>query len=299
MCDGDWNHEGRCLDGLPVGCPWCFPKEVSPAPGARTGPHFHYCPACATSWRHTSSCSEPFDAAQPDCSGGVGQNERGHAHAPDHLGRRLHLVRTVLVTGNLAASLALALSFTPTEWPGFWTAVPMSVEPPASPVSPPPPVSTGQEQARTEEPSAVTAPSREPTKLARREGMSARRTKEVSLPSLSPEVSLPSGVTAPPPTTESISMTGSPPAATLEPSPSTPASEATVESPPETTKRVATAPIEDAARRTTEVQVIERSIPGAPPFGTAGGGRGWETFLEGRDPRPIDRPTRLGNRPRD
>jgi hypothetical protein len=35
--------------------------------------------------------------------------------------------------------------------------------------------------------------------------------------------------------------------------------------------------------------VIERSIPGAPPFAAAGGGL--ETFPEGRNPRPIDRST--------
>jgi hypothetical protein len=296
MCDGDWDHEGRCPNGLPLECPWCFPKEVSPAPGARTGPHFHYCPACGTSQRHINPCSAPFDAMLPDCSGCVGQNKREHAPTPDHLGRLHHLVRTVVVTGSLAASVVLALSFAATEWPVFLTAVPVSVGPPSSPEGRP--VSTEPDQARTEEePSVVTALSGGPTKPLRREGIRATRAKEVSVPdrsplqSRSPEASL-SPATASPPTTQSSGLTDSPRAATPEPSmpsPSMPASESTGGSPPETTERVATAPIEDSASHTVKVPVIVRSIPGAPPFGTAGGDSGLETFPEGRNPRPIDR----------
>jgi hypothetical protein len=68
-----------------------------------------------------------------------------------------------------------------------------------------------------------------------------------------------------------------------------PATESTGWSSPETTERVATAPIEDPASQTVKAQVIVRSIPGAPLFGTAGGGSGLETLPEGRIPRPIDR----------
>jgi hypothetical protein len=295
MCDGDWDHEGRCPDGLPLECPWCFPKEVSPAPGARTGPHFHYCPACGTSQRHNNRCSAPFDAMLPDCSGCVGQNKREHAPTPEHLGRRDHLVRTVVVTGSLAASVVLALSFVPTEWPVFLTAVPVSVRPSSSPESRR--VSTEPAQARTEQPSVVTALSGEPTQPLRREGIRAKRAKEVSPPgrssrqSRSPEATL-SPATASPLTTQSSGLTGSPRAATPEPSspsPSVPASESTGGSPLETTERVAAAPIEDPARQTVKVPVIVRSIPGAPPFGTAGGSNGLETFPEGRTPRPINR----------
>jgi len=114
MCDGDWDHEGRCPDGLPLGCPWCFPKEVSPAPGARTGSHFHCCPACGMSWRHINPCSAPFDAVLPDCSGCIGLNKREHRPTPDRVGRRHHLVRRVVVTGSLAASVFLATSFVAT-----------------------------------------------------------------------------------------------------------------------------------------------------------------------------------------
>jgi hypothetical protein len=228
----------------------------------------------------------------PDCSGCVGQNKREHAPTPDHLGRRHHLVRTVVVTGSLAASVVLALSFVATEWPVFLTAVPVSVGPPSSPEGRS--VSTEPDQARTEEPSVVTALSGAPTKPLRREGI---RAKEVSLPdpsslrSRSPEASL-SPATASPPTTQSSGLTDSPRAATPEPSlpsPSMPASESPGAAPPETTGRVATAPIEDPASHTVKVPVILRSIPGAPPFGTSGGDSRLETFPEGRNPRPIDR----------
>jgi hypothetical protein len=231
----------------------------------------------------------------PDCSGCVGQNKREHAPTSDHLGRSHHLVRTVVVTGSLAASVVLALSFVATEWPVFLTAVPVSMGPPSSPESRP--VSTEPEQARTEEPSVVTALSGGPTKPLRREGIRAKRAKEVSLPdrsslqSRSPEAGL-SPATASLPPTESSGLTDSPRAATPEPSlpsPSMPASESPGAAPPETTGRVATAPIEDPASHTVKVPVILRSIPGAPPFGTSGGDSRLETFPEGRNPRPIDR----------
>jgi hypothetical protein len=47
--------------------------------------------------------------------------------------------------------------------------------------------------------------------------------------------------------------------------------------------------MENPTSQIVKVQVIVRSISGAPPFGTAGGDSGLETFPEGRNPRPIDR----------
>src|SRR6267142_1420740 len=65
MCEGDWDHEGRCLDGNVACCPWCFPTgETDPAPGARRGPHFHYCPECTQNWRHTTACSATLRAVR-------------------------------------------------------------------------------------------------------------------------------------------------------------------------------------------------------------------------------------------
>jgi hypothetical protein len=70
MCDGEWEHEGRCLDSLAACCPWCFPKPgAEPAPGARRGPHFHFCSECGQNWRHATGCSAPLRAALDECTG--------------------------------------------------------------------------------------------------------------------------------------------------------------------------------------------------------------------------------------
>jgi hypothetical protein len=298
MCDGDWDHEGRCLDGLPAWCPWCVPTEGSPTPGARTGPHFHCCPACGTSWRHTTACSAPLTAALPGCSGCFDRNKRrtaSPAFRVDHVSRPRDLVRPLAVTVSLAASVLLSVPLVLKGWPAFWTAVSPIVEPPRAGT---PLASTAPEQARMEETPVVLVPPSEPATRPPRAGVSARRAKGASPPSTSrPQEASPlPRATAPPPTaggwTESL------PAASPEPSPSMLASEPTVETPPETPDRLAAAPIETPARLTVTAEATKPSLPGAPPFGILGGGSGWETFLEGRDPRPIDRSTRRENQSR-
>jgi len=58
------------MDSLAAYCPWCFPKQDSePAPGARRGPHFHYCSECGQNWRHETACSAPLRAALAECTG--------------------------------------------------------------------------------------------------------------------------------------------------------------------------------------------------------------------------------------
>ena len=70
ICEGDWDHEGRCLEGPVACCPWCFPAaDAAPAPGARRGPHFHFCPECTQNWQHDASCSAPLRVVLSDCSG--------------------------------------------------------------------------------------------------------------------------------------------------------------------------------------------------------------------------------------
>jgi hypothetical protein len=297
ICDGDWDHEGRCLDGLPSQCPWCFPTKGSSAPGTRTGSHFHYCPACGASWRHTTACTAPFEVALSDCSGCFGQNER--RHAPPALrayrAKTRAPVRPLVVTVSLAAGVLLSVPLGLKGWPTFWTAVPPIVEPPSAAS---PPASTGPEQARTEEPPVALVPPSEPTTPPRREGVSARRTRGIS-PASTPrsrEVNLPPRATGSQPTGGS-GATGNWQATAPAPLPSTRASEPIVESPPETTGQLAAAPIEASAHPTVATEVTEPSIPGAPPSGALGGARGWESFLEGH-PRQIDRPARLENRSR-
>ena len=68
ICDGDWEHEGRCLDSLSACCPWCFPKsDVETIPGARSGPHFHVCAECGQNWRHATGCGEALRTALLEC----------------------------------------------------------------------------------------------------------------------------------------------------------------------------------------------------------------------------------------
>src|SRR5262247_1788834 len=70
MCDGDWTHDGQCLDSLAACCPWCFPKlDAEPMPGARSGPHFHVCSGCGQNWRHPTGCSAPLRAVLAECPG--------------------------------------------------------------------------------------------------------------------------------------------------------------------------------------------------------------------------------------
>ena len=70
LCDGDWKHEGHCLESLAACCPWCFPKlDAEPMPGARSGPHFHVCSECGQNWRHATGCAEPLRAVFPECPG--------------------------------------------------------------------------------------------------------------------------------------------------------------------------------------------------------------------------------------
>jgi len=70
MCDGEWEHDGRCLDSLAACCPWCFPKaDAEPVAGARRGAHYHFCSECGQNWRHTVGCSAPLRAALTECTG--------------------------------------------------------------------------------------------------------------------------------------------------------------------------------------------------------------------------------------
>src|SRR4030095_7348126 len=70
LCEGDWDHEGVCVDSLAAYCPWCLPNpSVEPASGARRGPHYHYCSECGQTCQHATRCSAPLLAALPECPG--------------------------------------------------------------------------------------------------------------------------------------------------------------------------------------------------------------------------------------
>ena len=305
ICDGDWIHEGRCLEGLPAWCPWCRPLEGTPPTAARTGPHSHYCPDCGSSWRHSEDCTAPLEAVLPDCSGCANRDERPLATAaarPIRAVRSYHLVRPLAMTLSLAACAFLSGSFVLRHLPAFRTSTPpireqpRVVEPPR--VMEPPatrtPAPVAIEREPTPAPSVVARlpqgepaalPQRKPPALPRRESASAKRAREVS-PRVSPP-ELPPPAILPPPVAGSRATEPVVPLSPM-PSPAPLASEPAVESPIQKPERLVAVPM--------EVPVTKPSIPGAP-VGALGGAAGWEAFLE-RHPRPVDETSRAENRSR-
>ena len=147
-CSGDWDHEGRCLEGLAASCPWCFPVPgAAPVPGARRGPHFHFCPECAQNWQHDASCAAPLRAALPDCSGCRGLSadpaagERVAKSMAAFSAPRLHVpridvarsvhgfVRSAVVMASVGAGVALTIPILFQVSSTLWTLAPDSVPP--------------------------------------------------------------------------------------------------------------------------------------------------------------------------
>ena len=129
VCEGDWTHEGRCLDGLVASCLWCFPKaESDPAPGQRRGPHIHYCPRCGQNWQHTAPCAAPLRVALSECSGcrtpGGQQRAQPSGATASSRARALQVVRDLvaahpvpvfLLAGGILLILLLTFSWTPSS----------------------------------------------------------------------------------------------------------------------------------------------------------------------------------------
>ena len=302
LCDGDWVHEGRCLQDLPAWCPWCCPIEGTPPTAARTGPHSHYCLDCGSIWRHSKGCSAPLEAVLPDCSGCLNRDERPRATAAARLVRAVRsydLVRPLAMTLSLAACAFLAGSFVPRLSPVSRTSTPpireqLSVVQPPRATEPPAtraPAPTATERkpipaasvARVPQGEPPTLPRREPPALPRREGVNAKGAREVS-PRVPPE--LPPPATLSSPVAESRATEPMPPAPV--PSPAPLASEPSVESPIQKPERRVAVPV--------DVPVTKPSIPGAP-VGAMGGAAGWEAFLESH-PRQVDETTRAAKRAR-
>ena len=302
LCDGDWVHEGRCLEDLPAWCPWCCPVEGVPLTAARTGPHSHYCLDCGSIWRHSKGCSAPLEAVLPDCSGCLNRDERPLATGAARLVRAVRsydLVRPLAMTLSLAACAFLAGSFVPRLSPVSRTSTPpireqLSVVQPPRATEPPAtraPAPTATERkpipaasvARVPQGEPPTLPRREPPALPRREGVNAKGAREVS-PRVPPE--LPPPATLSSPVAESRATEPMPPAPV--PSPAPLASEPSVESPIQKPERRVAVPV--------DVPVTKPSIPGAP-VGAMGGAAGWEAFLESH-PRQVDETTRAAKRAR-
>ena len=180
ICEGDWDHEGRCLEGPVACCPWCFPAaDAAPAPGARRGPHFHFCPECTQNWQHDASCSAPLRVVLSDCSGcrelaaerTAGEravepftafsSSRARAARTQAVRAVRDLVRAAAVPASIAACVILAIPILLKVSSMLWSMAPHSVAPvseqrPGESL----PALTPAEKA----PSAVTPPSpREPS----------------------------------------------------------------------------------------------------------------------------------------
>src|SRR2546426_4592168 len=180
ICEGDWDHEGRCLEGPVACCPWCFPAaDAAPAPGARRGPHFHFCPECTQNWQHDASCSAPLRAVLSDYSGcrelaaerTAGEravepstafsSSRARAARTQAVRAVRDLVRSAAVPASIAACAILAIPILLKVSSMLWSMTPHSVAPvseqrPGESL----PALTPAEKA----PSAVTPPSpREPS----------------------------------------------------------------------------------------------------------------------------------------
>jgi len=301
LCDGDWIHEGRCLEDLPAWCPWCCPVEGTPPTAARTGPHAHYCLDCGSSWRHSEECLAPLEAVLPDCSGCLNRDKRPVATTAArlvHAVRSYDLVRPLAMTLSLAACVFLAGSLVLRLSPVFRTSTPPILEQPRVVRPPrvmePPTTRTPASAAIEREPPATSVvarlpqgepaalPQREPPTLPRRAGASSKRAREVSPKVAPPELPPP----APLPSPVARSRATEPMPSSPVPSPAPLVSEPAIESPIQKGEPLAVVPV--------DVLVTKPSIPGAP-VGALGGAAGWEAFLE-RHPRPVDETRRAGNR---
>ena len=280
MCDGEWEHDGRCLDSLAACCPWCFPKSDSePVAGARRGSHFHFCSECGQNWRHAIACSAPLRAALAECTGCQGPLAVRDAeprvvppptrlHVARALGGRL---RPFAVRTAVAATVLLAIALT--GYSTLWNQV-LDEVPPPTPV-PAAPSAT----APTPELSLPPAP---PTPAPRKE---VRRAAPVPPPrierSREPDV-LPQPATPSP----QPAIVQRPPATPPKPEPSAARSELVAES----ASRLRETPpaSNESTPVATPVRVDLPSIPGAPPFRGLSGSSGLDTSLDGH-PRRVTR----------
>jgi len=324
LCDGDWDHEGVCVDSLALCCPWCFPKSDSePAPGARSGPHFHYCSECGQNWQHETGCSAPLRAALPECTGcrrtSAGSDEERPELAPTIPVRPRRTlaerVRPLALPIGIAAGVLLSL---PILFKGYSALQSPAVKDSTTVMDPRPevnrPAPTPIAPAPTEPTLDVARPPAEPppakSKTARAvsnplpapripaPSAEARRVPAIDQPAQqraqdvrpwirrSPEPAVPSQTASRPPDSASgkTDDLGAIPAA--PPAPSPVRSELIADSAPPARETPPAA--NESGVRATPMIVIWPSIPVAPPFGGLTGGSGRDTSLDGH-PRRVRR----------
>ena len=323
MCDGEWEHEGQCLDSLAACCPWCFPKpDSAPMPGARRGPHFHYCSECGQNWRHATGCSAPLRAALADCTGC--QNPPAESDAallepspttPSPAARSLgDRVRPLALPVGLAAGVLLSIPILLKGFSALWSpgvndsapvleqrtearrpaSTPMASAPiePGLDVAKPPAESS---PAKSTPPSNlvgllptphVLAPRTEARRVPVSDRLAEQRAQEARprIPgSRKPDVPPELAIRPLAPSSGTSEDLRTVPYA---PTPSAARSDLIAQSPPPVPE-TPPAPSESGARA-TPARAILPSIPGAPPFGALSGSSGLDTSLEGH-PRRVNR----------
>jgi hypothetical protein len=326
LCDGDWKHEGHCLDSLAACCPWCFPKPDSePMPGARSGPHFHVCSECGQNWRHETGCSAPLRAALAECPGCQrptpltecdAQPLETSATTPSTgaraLGDRIRpLARSIGVAAVVLLSIPLVLKgYSMLGSPGAAGRAPVLEErieapnPAPTPSAAAPPAEPAPDLAR---PPAESSPAKHvpPSDVAslppaprpplpRRETRRAPAGNRVATPQAQeprPRVLRSGGPEvlsepAPRPLAPNSGASDAPPATPPKPAPSVARSELVAETPPRAPEPLPTP--SESGPPATPVGAARPSIPGAPPFSGLSGSSGLDTSLDGH-PRRVNR----------
>jgi hypothetical protein len=301
MCDGEWDHHGRCVDSLAACCPWCFPKAGSePVAGGRRGSHFHFCSECGQNWRHQIGCSAPLRAALPECTGchplPVRDAEPRVAAPPTQLrvaralGDRL---RPLVVRTGIAAMVILSIPIALKGYSTLWgpvrdNSVPVRQErdetlSPAPAERPPrapnpdlamPSVDPGVPRSDIASlPPAPRPPA--PRKEVRRAAPASRPRAERSR---EPDVLVP-----PAPRPTGPAAVQAPPAPPSKPAPSVARSELV----PEPASRFRETPpaLGESTSIATPVRAELPSVPGAPPFSGLSGSSGPDTSLDGHPRR--------------
>lgn len=284
MCDGEWEHDGRCLDSLAACCPWCFPKSDSePAAGARRGSHFHFCSECGQNWRHAIGCSAPLRAALPECTGC--QGPLAVRDAEPHVVTRPTQLRVARALGDRlrpfafrASIAAMALLAIPVALAGYstlWRPV-LDEAPLPMPIPAAPPVTAPTPDLALPPAPPPPAPRKEVRRAAPAPRPRIERSREADL--------LPRPAATPPPPPAIVQAPPATPSS--KPAPSAARSELVAESasrlretPPASTETASVA---------TPVRAELPLIPGAPPFGGLSGSSGLDTSLDGH-PRRVTR----------
>lgn len=293
MCDGEWDHEGRCLDNLAACCPWCFPKaDVEPAPGARRGAHFHFCPECGQNWRHAIGCSAPLRAALPECTGCqslmLAHDADPHAapQAPRFLAVRAlgDRIPPLAVPTGIAAMALLSIAIVLKGYSGRW----------APTIDGNPPVFEEHIETAGPAPTPTAPTSKQPTPDLAKPAADSRLAKPVrrtfvprrearTVPPRVPDSHRPNVLPPPaanPPAPGPV-VTEAPPAPPTNPAPSIARSELAP---------VANdiGPVAPPAAVATPVRANLTSVPGAPPFSGLSGSSAHDASLEGH-PRRVKR----------